>query len=66
VMEITNASNEQIKEVDEVTKAIEELNVISNQNMKESQQIANSAEVVRDKAQSVNEISNRLKTIVQG
>ncbi|MGZ3788286.1 MAG: HAMP domain-containing methyl-accepting chemotaxis protein [Bacteriovorax sp.] len=66
VMEITNASNEQIKEVDEVTKAIEELNVISNQNMKESQQIANSAEVVLDKAQSVNEISNRLKTIVQG
>lgn len=66
VMEISNASNEQIHGVDEVTGAIGNLNVISNQNKDESQRIAKSAEIVLEKAEIVNTISSRLKSIVQG
>lgn len=64
VLEISNASNEQIHGVDEVTKAIGELNLISGQNMLDSKQIATSAEVVLEKALNVNEISTRLKSIL--
>jgi methyl-accepting chemotaxis protein len=64
VGEITQGLEEQMKGVDEVTRAINELNIISDQNRDDSQKIANSANLILEGSNTVTEISGLLKTIV--
>jgi methyl-accepting chemotaxis protein len=66
IVDIIRALVEQVKGVDEVTNAIEELSAISNSNMLGSERIAASAGLILDKAESVNQTSSDLRTIVKG
>lgn len=66
VNEISNASQEQAQGVDEITKAIAQLDQVTQQNTATSSESANSAEGLSSQAMMLNDLVLRLSQTIEG
>lgn len=66
IEDMSRASEEQILGVEDVNRAMGQLNLISGENKGDSEEIAHSASIVLERTNVVNDVSNRIKILLYG